>query len=155
MLCIPLSIGTSIKPKSYEIAPNGEKTMYNKMPHTLVLNDPLSGTNPVIRTTSYFMSIRFGEDNMRMAIMHKTINERLLNDVKKTFTIHKYTGSFKQLLTCKTTFLSDPITEEEMKECMASYNTQLPLTVYLQEDLYASGHRVIDQIKLITHVDTK
>lgn len=155
MIGIHLSIGTSIKAKSYQIAPNGEKTVYNRMPHTLVLDDPLSGSNRVIRTTSYFMSIRFGEGDKRMAVLHKTIHERLLNDVKKTFSIHKYTGSFKKLLACETTFLPDPMTEEEMKRCLASYTTQLPLTVYLQEDLYASGHRVIDQIKLITNVDTK
>ena len=159
MLCVPLYIGTVTKPKSYQIAPNGEKTVYNEMPHTLVLNENAAalydGPNLVTRTTSYFMSIRFGEGNMRMAIIHKTIHERLLNDVKKTFTIHKYTGSFKQLLACKTTFLPDQTTEEEMKRCLASYTTQMPLTVYLQEDLYASGHRVIDQIKLVTIVNAK
>lgn len=157
MIC-SLSLTQTIKVKSYQISPNGTKILFNNTMHELELSKEEAeklGENPAIKTTNYFITVYFGENDERMAFMHKTIFDMKTGALERTFTIHKYKGSVKQLMTCTTSFADDNITKEkEMKTLLASYDQKVSLPVHIQEVIYESGHRIIDQIKLVTKMGT-
>lgn len=144
--------------KAFLFTPNGEKKFFGKdEPNIFHMSkenlQELMGTgeNPFVKRTIYFISIRFGEGKDRMAILHKTVYDANANG-SKTYTIHKYKGSYKALLTTDTNFEFDANIEKKMLEEMKDYNKTLPVTIYRQEDEYTSGHRMVDQTKIVVTI---
>lgn len=165
---LAVGLRTESKNSVYQVSPTGKRsdcTIYGGRPVTPNLTEEEKGElgeSPLlIRVSTFFIRIFYGDNGKKIAVIDRTVYERppptkdetaIIPSssplVEYSYTAHEFKVEPRSFFDDLGAMIKDLPSSNELIDKAKTYNAKVPTVLYRQEFEFASGHRVIKKQKM-------